>query len=394
MSSQFNKSYRVTPSSVLSANLWNSVFQNIDQRLIGIEEKKASFEEAEKQLLEVGLRRINETIGPAAEKIINLSELGFMVASSEELIKPVDGQALSIHLSKGTKSELFTPSPFIALVRRSTPDDYAIGRLLHYDRDLARVDMNIVAVQGDMGPHDDFDVAALAGSVKAMWDALQESRQIRDDVTAKHSDIAQKSTDITAKHGQVVTKHGDFISTWLGARTTQPQGGKTGAMYLDIGKNPARVMVRSPTGWVIAAIASNNVYTKAQADAKFLTQENAQFLPLSGGTLNGDLTVTGTLKGDEWQEWDESGHAKAAISARAGEIADQKINARCVTDVRLTGWVVLGSGALHWTYPPEGYVSVAGNKNGTFSYQNLGCKQLQIKVPDIGWRAVSSDDDE
>jgi len=62
MSSQFEKSYRVTPNSTLSAHLWNSILQNIDQRILGIEDKKASFEEAEKQLLEVGLRRINETI--------------------------------------------------------------------------------------------------------------------------------------------------------------------------------------------------------------------------------------------------------------------------------------------------------------------------------------------
>jgi|GEM_PF-6637422 len=305
MSSQFNQSYHVTSNTVLSAELWNSVFQNIDLRLIGVEEKKASFEQAEQQILAVGLRRINETLTPAAEKIMNLSELGFMVASSEELVKPVDGQTLSLHLIKGAQSDLFTPSPFVALVRRSTPDVYAIGQLLHYDRDLARVDMLIQSTQGITEPYDDWDVCALAGSVKAMWDALAESRAIRDDVQVKHSDITQKSADITAKHAETINKHDDFISTWYGALNSPPANAKTGAMYLDISQNPAVVKVKTPSGWVIAALAANNVYTKSQADirfysknqadAKFLTQNNAQFLPLSGGTITGNLSLTGNI---------------------------------------------------------------------------------------------------
>jgi len=287
----------------------------------------------------VGLRRINETIGPAAEKIFQLSELGFLVASSEELLNPVDGQVLSVHLIKGKQAELFAPSPFLALVRRSTPDDYAIGRLLHYDRDAARVDMSIVAAHGDMGPHDDWDVAALAGSVKAMWDALAESRSIRDDVQVKYTDIVQKSADVIQKHGETVTKHADFISTWYGARETPPEEAKTGAMYLDIAQNPAVVMVKSGDGWIMAAIASDAVYTKAQADAKFLTQENAQFLPITGGTVAGNFATTsaitvgtaifytsGNIKGEEWEDWHLSGYAKTAIQAKIFEIATQVVN--------------------------------------------------------------------
>jgi len=332
MFNQFDRNYRVTPNTVLSAELWNGVFQNIDLRIIGIEEKKASFEAAEQQLLEVGLRRINETLTPAATKIMNLSQLGFMVASSAALIQPIDGQALSVHLIKGVQSDLFHPSPFVAMVRRSTPDIYAIGQLLHYDRDEARVDMKISSVQGVVEPYDDWDVCALAGSVKAMWDALQESRAIRDDVTAKHSDIGQKSADIEAKHAETVIKHSDFVSTWYGALDTPPEAAKIGSLYLDTAQNPAVVMVKTPGGWVMAAIAADSVYTKAQADnkfynktqadAKFLTQQNAQFLPLSGGTVTGDVTINGALttnqniqagtaifqdngdiKGDVWQQW-------------------------------------------------------------------------------------------
>jgi len=296
MSSQFEQVYRVTPNSEMSASFWNGVLRNIDQRFIAIEEKKASFEEAERQLLEVGLKRINETIGPAAQTILAVAELGFQSASSEALLHPLDGQELTVPLIKDERARVFTPSPFIALVRRSTPDGYAIGKLLHFDREQALLHISIVSCQGITQGFDDFDVAALAGSVKAMWDALQESRSIRDEVSVKHGDIAQKSTDITAKHADIGEKHSDFVSTWYGASYQPPDGAKIGAMYLDISQNPAVVMVKTASGWTIAALAADNVYTKlqaedkfyskAQADEKFLTQENAQFLPLSGNAVS------------------------------------------------------------------------------------------------------------
>jgi len=42
---------------------------------------------------------------------------------------------------------------------------------------------------------------------------------------------------------------------------------------------------------------ASNIYTKMQADDKFLTQSNAQFLPLEGGTVTGDIIREGTQLG-------------------------------------------------------------------------------------------------
>jgi len=266
MSSQFEKLYRVTPNSVLEHNFWNGVVRDIDQRLVSVELEKASFEEAEQKLLDLGLRRINETIGPAAEKIRSTAALGFLTASSQALLQPIDGQNLTIPLIKDARAELFTPSPFIALVRRSSPDGYAIGKLIGYDREQALLHISIVSVQGIAQPHDDFDVAALAGSVKAMWDALRISRSLRDEIATKQGDIVQKSTDITEKHTDIGNKHGDFVSTWYGSLDSPPDGAKIGAMYLDISQSPAVVRVKTPQGWSIAALAADNIYTKAQAD--------------------------------------------------------------------------------------------------------------------------------
>jgi len=148
-----------------------------------------------------------------------------------------------------------------------------------------------------------------------------------------------------------------------------------------------------------------NIYTKTQADEKFLTQDNAQFLPISGGTITGNLSISGDLKtnselhvgtagfysngdiwGTIWQQWG-SGWAFAAIDARietrAAEWADYKINARCVVDARLAG-------STTSSLPGYVVVSVSSsfNSNGNTVTTTAYKKQLQIYIPAIGWRAV------
>jgi len=93
-------------------------------------------------------------------------------------------------------------------------------------------------------------------------------------------------------------------------------------------------------------LTAPNIYTKAQADDKYL--------PKAGGTITGDLTINGTLKGEEWQGWGNV-QAKDAISAyieaRAATIADEKI-ATAMADMP-TGTTfhtieMLTSGEIDW----------------------------------------------
>lgn len=188
MSSRFDRAYRADGNTRFDAAFWNRIMRDLDTRIVGIEEKKASFEDAEKTLLDLGLRRINETLLPAAEKIFRVAELGFLVASSDEEATFVEGQNASLTIREGDQRDLFTPSPFIALTRRSTTDDYAIARTIAYDPETGILLFEVETVVGNGGPHSDWDVAALAGSVAAMVASLDETRALRQAVADDKSD--------------------------------------------------------------------------------------------------------------------------------------------------------------------------------------------------------------
>jgi len=111
MSSRFDRAYRVTGDTVVNAAFWNRIMRDLDTRIVGVEEKKADFEAAEQTLLDLGLRRINETLLPAAEKIQRVSEMGFLVASSNEELTVEEGATVSLTITAGDQRDLFTPSP-------------------------------------------------------------------------------------------------------------------------------------------------------------------------------------------------------------------------------------------------------------------------------------------
>lgn len=195
MSSRFDRAYRVDSKTKFNAEFWNRIMRDIDTRMVSVEEKKASFESAEKTLLDLGLKRINDTLLPAAERITRVAELGFLVASSDEAATFVEGDNASAKIRAGDQRDLFVPSPFIALTRRSTFADYAIARTIAYDADTGILVFYVETVVGDGGPHNDWDVAALAGSVAAMHASLDETREMRHAVASDKDAVAKLKSD-------------------------------------------------------------------------------------------------------------------------------------------------------------------------------------------------------
>lgn len=254
MSSRFD-AYRVDGDTVVDVAFWNRIFREVDARIASVEDKKASFEEAERLILELGLQRINSTLLPAAERIFRVAELGFLIASSDEEVAFYEGQEASITIREGDQRGLFTPSPFIALTRRSTPDDYVIGQALAYDPESGVLLVDVITVVGTGGPFDDWDVAALAGSVMAMVAALEETRSLRQGVaddaqaasSAKDTAVSAKDTAVDAAASAAAALN-SFVTVYRGASATPPENGEVGHFYFDTALQQARVY--SSAGWI------------------------------------------------------------------------------------------------------------------------------------------------
>lgn len=160
------------------------------------------------------------------------------------------------------------PSPFIALTRRSTVEDYAIARTISYDNETGVLAFEVLGVTGNGGPHSDWDIAALAASVPASLMMLEEVRtlrqQVADDVgdfeglkeavEADREAVDQARTDVGNIRTEVEQARDDaqghldtFLQVYRGALSAPPAGGQIGHFYFDTTDQQARVYTES--GW-------------------------------------------------------------------------------------------------------------------------------------------------
>lgn len=268
MSSRFDRAYRVDNRTVFNAIFWNRVLRDLDTRILSVEEKKVAFEEAEKILLDLGLKRINETLLPVAEHIMRVSELGFLAASSDTAAALSTGDVVTLVVREGEQRGLFRPSPFIALTRRSTMADYALARTVSYDAETGVLIFQVEVVVGNGGPHNDWDIAALAGSVAAMTSALDETRSLRQGIAEDRVAITQVGQTVAEDRQAVAQARTDaatfrtqagqssdaaashlatFLQVYRGALASAPANGVVGHFYFDTTQQQARVF--TTTGW-------------------------------------------------------------------------------------------------------------------------------------------------
>lgn len=194
----------------LSATVLNGIFGDIDQRLRRQEAIERDWLAATRDLITVGLGRINDVLVPAYERVQALAELGFLIASAEAVPGvsfTVGGGTLVV--AAGGQRELFSPSPFVILTRSTTSAGWAVARKLSYDRVTGVLAYEIVSASGPAGPHADVIVAAVAGSTVAQIDLLAQATTARTDAqTARTGAEAARDTAVTSA-GTATIKAGE-----------------------------------------------------------------------------------------------------------------------------------------------------------------------------------------
>lgn len=207
----FAERFHADAQTTIDAAYWNSFVLELAARFTGLEGIKISWEEVSRQGIDVALARINEVLGPTAERIRDLAALGFLVASSETPVTLDNGAVLDLVVTEGVSRGLFTPSPFVMLTRNLSADDYAVAKLRTYDRESGALQVEVVSFAGDPGPHSDWSIGAIAGSTLAQMLLLDQGRAAQlaaeaalADVTPKHADTVAKWDDVVAKHAEAL----------------------------------------------------------------------------------------------------------------------------------------------------------------------------------------------
>ncbi|MCB5201724.1 hypothetical protein LH464_04425 [Neorhizobium sp. T786] len=300
--------FHVTPQTVANPPFWNGFVQEIDVRIRALDAVKIAWEEVSQQGITVALGRINEVLGPAANRIQNIAALGFLSVRSATSAT-LDIGSVTFAIDPGVQRELFVPSPFVAVTRESSPFDYAIGIVSYFNRDTGVMDIQIQHVEGDAGPHQDWIIAAVAGQAIAQTSILNATKQVK----AETDSIRTATDSIRADTGQIRNAAGlirdetarlrtaaetakdttvAVASRYHGARTSQPPVADIGDQYLDTAATPNVVKVLTDAGWTPTVTVS--IGGSREVDFPVATgAEGTGPFTVGGGFTRGDVFLNG-----------------------------------------------------------------------------------------------------
>lgn len=175
----------------LSAKYFNGIWERIDLRIHGLESVKIAWDAAVADLTSFGLKRIDDFLAPAFERVTRIAELGFLIAHSATSETLVLDEVSTFLIDDPDERELFHPSAFVTIARTGNQTDFAIGQVASYVRATGILDVTIRQVFGAPGPHADWEISTGSGVPLLMRQQLVDAATARD----LARDWAEKAVD-------------------------------------------------------------------------------------------------------------------------------------------------------------------------------------------------------
>lgn len=206
----------------LGEEYFNKIWDLIDRRLHELESVNASWTDAVNELNAHGLARLEQVLGPSFARLSNIAELGFLIAHSVTTETLVEGEISTFVVPEGDERDLFHPSAFVTITKPGSDTDFAIGKVLSYVREVGSLDVEIMQIVGDPGPHDDWEIIAGTGVTLYVREKLTEAQAAKTAAEAAQAAAEQARDDTEAAAiliagGPVSTVNGQGGTVVLGA---------------------------------------------------------------------------------------------------------------------------------------------------------------------------------
>lgn len=175
------------------------LLQAIDVRLQPLQEQQASAEDLLDNLQGLTLDRINNILTPAIQQVFTLTSRGFLIANSSTVATIANGDVHTFIIGDETERELFTPSPFTALTRLGSTEDYGIARTISYDQETGEYECLVLSVYGSGGPHSDWVIGAMAGSTIAQYALFADAQALREAMNTESAEAVEAAREWAEK---------------------------------------------------------------------------------------------------------------------------------------------------------------------------------------------------
>lgn len=258
----------------LDRDFFNRRFRLIAEAIASLQAASDEAAAVSDNIVTLGLTRINEILTPALVRVQSAAELGFLTAASSTSLTLTVGQDYVFELVDTPAADLFTPTPFLTIMRSAVGayEDWAVAQLLDYDAETRGLHVEILAVNGNVGAsaYNDWVIAASAGIVPALADML-----------------AQAAANITTAQGILadVQAAADLIVDG----PVSSVNGKTGAVSLVMGDIPNLVTTLGGK--------ADSLHTHTIANITNLQTTLDAKMDLTGGTFTGKVTYVTSSTG-------------------------------------------------------------------------------------------------
>lgn len=189
--------YRFRDRDRLTAAALNARFLDINARVLGVEIERLSEDEAFAVVLDRVLSRSEDVISSLREQLLAITQLQWLTSTSSTPAALEADSELYLIIDEADRG-LFAPGPFAVLTRAATPDEYAVVRTVAYDRESGQWDIAVEALEMDDEEHDDWLIAAIAGSTLAQLTLLEEGKAVRDVTIAAAAGVAGVAAQLAA----------------------------------------------------------------------------------------------------------------------------------------------------------------------------------------------------
>ena len=345
----------------------------LEARFQAVEVLQEDAETQAQTLVNVGLKRINDVLLPSVLRIQKLTSLGFLVAESASGVKLELGQK-GFTLVEGTQRDLFTPSAYVGIERKSDYNTRAIAKVLSYDNTVGFLSVQILAFFGSQGPFGDWVISASPGVTEAtrfnMDQAAASMVAAQAARTAADADAAATAADRVQTGADRAQTTADRIQTALdrAAAATSASAAAASAASADSQNRVAKAgdtmsgFLSTPGIFLTKDPASQLVFQSRDDNRNFLAYNQANSLRLYNATDGGDIFRFGYV-GDFWtaqigdlktyvdkavavpQTFSQAQKAQARANIGAGTLLAAQIGAAVsltATALNRTHWISAG----------------------------------------------------
>ena len=319
---------------------------SLEGRFQGLEATQDLLAGVNEDIRAAALLRMNEILIPATKDILEVTQLGFLLAPITGLMQLAIGY-MTFTVEEGVQRDTFTPSPY--LIIEHTPDDYAIARTMSYDQELGILEVTITALHGNPGPFDDWVVSSTPGMADS-------TKLYHDAVAPMHDEVVTDYNEIVTMHAEILQAASDLEGAGLD-------------LYNYIRKDGTSVFEAVQKG-VHPDVGSNDnsfpttAWTRARMNEYLMGSMSS-----SGAVMTGPLVLAGP--------------PSQPLHATTKAYVDSMVNNMGATKLSLTGGQTISGGFNFNVFvPPAGNITINPFNGNYQSISNVGAFTVNAPATD------------